>query len=646
MNKTIIIFLFFICTISIFFMTQTNYIPLEILFGNPEKTQVKTSPNGQFISFLKSDTQNILNVWIQKKGSTQEIQITHDTQRSIRRYLWSFDNQHILYFQDTLGDENFKLYKTNIFTQQTTCLTPFDKVRCGIAYYDYKHRDTLVITLNKDNAQLHDIYTLNIKTNELTLIHKNDGTEDSWCIDHTLQVRGRKITTKTGFEIQYKKADGSWITLSKISYAEPQEADCIGFNHDNSILYYQANNDQDTMQLYAYHVKNNVHEHIIGHPHFDINTVYMNPVTHTPTAVTYEHGRTQWLYINKRFEDHLKTIALDYTNGPITSDDFKSHINVLYTIHRGDPHIISTTEDNTQWIVAYTDDQGPLAYYNYDTTTKSGTFLAYNNETLKSYTLAPMQAIEIPARDGFTLYSYITYPKNTSNKKMPLVLNVHGGPWVQDTWGYDPEAQWFANRGWACLQVNYRSSTGYGKTFLQAGQKQWSKNMHDDLIDAVNWAINQGNIDPKKIAIYGGSYGGYATLVGLTFTPDTFVCGVDIVGIVNLVTWLETIPPYWEHARNYLYENVGNLETEKEFLQECSPLFKANKIKKPLLIAQGAHDPRVKKTESDQMVEALKKNNIPHQYMVFEDEGHGFSNHKNRLTFYKAAETFLKTYLG
>lgn len=646
MNKILFISLILACTVSIFFMTKTNYIPLEILFGNPQRAQVKTSPNGQYISFLKSDQNNILNVWITKKETSQEIQITQDTQRSIRQYFWAKDNQHILYLQDTKGDENFKLYKTNITTKVTTCLTPFDNTRCMIIQYDRAHPNTLVIALNKDNPQYHDLYTLNLQTNNLTLIHKNNGTEDSWCIDHNLQVRGRKITTKTGFELQYKKSDDSWITLSKISFAEPQESDCIGFNHDNSILYYQANNDQDTMHLWAYHTKNNVHELIAGHPHFDINNVYINPVTYTPVAVTYEHGRTQWLYINKRFEEHLKTMPLVYANSLLTSEDFRSHIDILYTLHRGDPYILSATEDNTQWIVAYMDDQGPVSYYHYDTTTKSGTFLAYNNETLKSYTLAPMQPVEIPARDGFTLYSYITYPKNSENKKVPLVLNVHGGPWVQDTWGYDPEAQWFANRGWACLQVNYRSSTGYGKAFLQAGQKQWSKNMHNDLIDAVNWAIKSGRIDKDKIAIYGGSYGGYATLVGLTFTPDVFVCGVDIVGIVNLVTWLQTVPPYWEHARDYLYENVGHLETEKEFLKECSPLFKAHQITKPLLIAQGAHDPRVQKSESDQMVQALKDNNIPHEYMVFEDEGHGFSNHKNRLTFYKAAEAFLKKYLG
>jgi dipeptidyl aminopeptidase/acylaminoacyl peptidase len=301
---------------------------------------------------------------------------------------------------------------------------------------------------------------------------------------------------------------------------------------------------------------------------------------------------------------------------------------------------------DSNWLVAYSTDDGPVYYYAYDRESKTSTLLFSNRPQLEELSLASMQPISFQARDGLTIHGYLTTPVGISAKNLPTVLLVHGGPWVRDTWGYDPEVQWLANRGYAVVQVNYRGSSGYGKDFLNAGNREWGAKMHDDLIDAVNWLVQQGIADSKKIAIMGGSYGGYATLVGLTFTPDVFAAGVDIVGPSNLITMMESIPPYWEPLRAMEAHRVGNLETEQDFLKSRSPLFFVDRIKKPLLIAQGANDPRVKQAESDQIVEAMQQNGKPVEYVLYTDEGHGFARPENRLHFYAKAEEFLAKYLG
>jgi dipeptidyl aminopeptidase/acylaminoacyl peptidase len=308
--------------------------------------------------------------------------------------------------------------------------------------------------------------------------------------------------------------------------------------------------------------------------------------------------------------------------------------------------VVSRNLDDTIWVVAYLMDNGPVYWYTYDRATKQATLLFSNQPALEQYTLAKMQPVSFPARDGMTLHGYLTVPVGVEPKNLPLVLSVHGGPWGRDVWGYQPHTQHLANRGYAVLQINFRGSTGYGKAFVNAGDHEWAGKMHTDLIDGKQWAIAQGIADPAKVAIMGGSYGGYATLVGLTFTPQEFVCGVDIVGPSNLLTLLATIPPYWAPLKTLFTKRVGDPDTQEEELKARSPLFLADRITKPLLIAQGANDPRVKQSESDQIVEAMRRNGQPVEYLVFPDEGHGFARPENRLKFSAAAEAFLAQYLG
>jgi dipeptidyl aminopeptidase/acylaminoacyl peptidase len=330
----------------------------------------------------------------------------------------------------------------------------------------------------------------------------------------------------------------------------------------------------------------------------------------------------------------------------VFDESIRNDIDAVRALNPGDFGIHSRTLDDSTWIIGFTEDDRPVSYHRYDRATGRSTFLFYNRPSLAKYALASMQPISFASRDGLTVHGYLTVPPGFEDQRLPMVLLVHGGPWHRDVWGYDPEAQWLANRGYACLQINFRGSTGYGKAFLNAGDKEWGGNMHNDLADAVQWAVDQGVADRDRIAIYGGSYGGYAALVGATFTPDLFKCAVDIVGPSNLITFIETIPPYWESYLEMLHRRVGHPERDKELLESRSPLNHVDRIRIPLLIAQGANDPRVKESESEQIVAAMKTNGIDHEYLLFPDEGHGFAKPENRLKFYAAAERFLAKHMG
>jgi dipeptidyl aminopeptidase/acylaminoacyl peptidase len=364
---------------------------------------------------------------------------------------------------------------------------------------------------------------------------------------------------------------------------------------------------------------------IAADPHYDVGNVMTNPDTYEIQAVAFNRDRVEWTVLDE-------AIQLDFDR--------------IRDIHQGDFFITSRDNADQTWVVAFTVDNGPVPYYTYNRETQTSTFLFDNQPELSKYTLAHTQPVTFSARDGLTIHGYLTLPEGEQHEHLPMILNVHGGPWARDEWGYNPEAQWFANRGYACLQVNFRGSTGYGKDFLNAGNREWGRNMHNDLVDAADWAVQQGIADAKKIAIYGGSYGGYAALAGATFSPDVFCCAVDIVGPSNLLTLIKTIPPYWSTFLATFHTRVGNPDTEEEFLKSRSPLFKVDQIKIPMLIAQGANDPRVKQAESEQIVEAMKSKGISHEYLLFPDEGHGFAKPENRITFYKAAEKFLAQHLG
>jgi dipeptidyl aminopeptidase/acylaminoacyl peptidase len=389
-------------------------------------------------------------------------------------------------------------------------------------------------------------------------------------------------------------------------------------------MYMQDSREVNAGRLVKLDLATGVLEVIAADPQYDVSNVMIHPDTYEIQAVAFTKARTEWLILDVTIEADFEAIR---------------------QLAKGDYTVVSRDTADTTWLVAFMADNGPVSYFAYDRRNSEATFLFVNNPKLNEYELVEMEPINFTSRDGLTVHGYATFPSHQRHN-LPLVLNVHGGPWARDTWGYDPEAQWLANRGYLCLQINYRGSVGYGKEFVNAGDKEWGGNMHNDLVDAVQWAVAKGYADPQRIAIYGGSYGGYAALVGATFTPDLFCCAVDIVGPSNLITFINTIPSYWVPQLAMLHKRVGNPETERDFLISRSPLSKVDQIKVPMLIAQGANDPRVNQAESEQIVEAMKHNGIEYEYMLFPDEGHGFAKPANRIKFYAAAEKFLAKHLG
>ncbi len=455
---------------------------------------------------------------------------------------------------------------------------------------------------------------------------ENPGDVVNWVVDNALQVRVAQVQLPDGgTELRLRdEPTAPWRTFQKWG---PEETfgGVAGFSPDNRRAWLISSVDANAARLLEVDPATNESKVVAEDPQYDVSGTLMHPDTHALQAVRFVRARREWQLVDESLRP-----------------DFEA----LQQVHDGDFSVVSRDLADKTWIVAYLLDDGPTYYYAYDRATRKATLLFSDRPALEKYQLAKMQPISFTARDGMTIHGYLTLPVGVEPPNLPMVLFVHGGPWGRDVWGFHPFVQWLANRGFAVLQINFRGSTGYGKAFLNAGDRQWGAAMHDDLIDGKRWAVQQGYADPNRVCIMGGSYGGYATLVGLAFTPDEFACGVDIVGPSNLVTLMETIPPYWTPMRAMFKKRVGDLETEPEFLKSRSPLHKADQIRAPLLIAQGANDPRVKQAESDQIVEAMRKNGKPVEYLVFPDEGHGFARPENNLTFAAAAEAFLAKYMG
>lgn len=607
---------------------DVELIPRAILFGNPEKASPQISPDGTRMAYL-APVNNVLNVWVGTIGKHDYLPLTRDTERGVRFYTWAADNRHILYIQDAGGNENWRLYATNLQSGETRDLTPFENVQARVVARDKHFPNELLVGLNKDNPQAHDVYHLDLATGELAQVAQNPGTIVDWVIDANFKVRGALAMAPDGsgsmdLLVRYGE-EAPWAKLLTWDAEDNQTSGPVGFTLDGQALYLQDSRNVNAGRLVKMEIATGATTEIAGDPEYDVANVMMHPDSREVQAVAFEKDRLAWVILDD-------TIQADFA--------------YLSTLHRGDLAITSRDDADATWIVAFTSDNGPVSYYAYDRASRSATFLFDNQPALKQYALSSMQPIAYTSRDGLTIHGYLTLPPGSDGQNLPLVLNVHGGPWSRDAWGYRPDAQWFANRGYACLQVNYRGSTGYGKHFMNAGNKEWGAKMHDDLVDAVQWAVEQGIADPSKVAIFGGSYGGYAALVGATFTPDLFCCAVDIVGPSNIVTLIQTIPPYWAPIIAVFHQRVGNPVTEEEFLKSRSPLFKVDQIRIPILIGQGANDPRVKQAESEQIVEAMRSKGIPYEYMLFPDEGHGFAKPENRLKFFAAAERFLAKYLG
>lgn len=601
-------------------------IPLETLFGNPVKTNPSLSPDGRRLAYL-APVHNVLNVWVKTIGKEDDRVITHDTGRGIRRYFWAEDNQHVLYLQDKEGDENWLLFGVHLSSGTIKAYTPFEKVQVHIVEVNKNYPQELLISMNKENEKVHDVYHLNIASGELKLIVKNPGNISSWLSDAQLRVRAATVETDDGgSELLVRDTEQTpWKKILVWSQEDSLTSRVVSFNKEGTELYLVNSQNANTSRLVRLDLRSLKQKPIAADPLYDVSEVVIHPDTYHVQAVAFTKERHVWKVIDKGIQADYKKIT---------------------KLQRGDFSIISRSNDDAQWVIAFVVDNGPAAFYLYDRKKKRASLLFYSKPALKEYDLCTMEPIMFRSRDGLTIHGYITFPAGSARQRLPMVVNVHGGPWSRDTWGYDPEAQWLANRGNICLQVNFRGSSGYGKDFLNAGDKEWGGKMHDDIVDAVDWAVKKGYADPKRIAIYGGSYGGYAALVGATFTPDLFRCAVDVVGPSNLITFIHSIPPYWSTFLASLYKRVGNPQTEEEFLKSRSPLFKVSNIKIPMLIAQGANDPRVKQAESEQIVAELKRKGIDYEYLLFPDEGHGFAKPENRIRFYKAAERFLSKQLS
>ncbi len=607
-------------------MTLPPLIPRQVLFGNPEKADPQLSPDGSFLAFL-APFEGVLNVWVGDRDGDTFRPITHDTDRGIRAYFWAHDGAHLLYLQDVGGDENWRLFKVHMASGTIDDVTPFENVQVQLVSRDKRHPSELLLAINQDDARLHDVYHLDLRTNDLTLVAKNPGNVLSWIADTAFQVRAAQASTPDGgTELLIRpNPSGDWEPWLRWNAEDAMSSWPLGFTLDGEHVYLVDSHGVNAARLVRRAMGGSEVEVLAEDPQYDVGGVVVHPDTREIQLVGFTRARHDWEVLDQ-------TLAAD--------------VDALRALRPGDFSIQSRTHADDLWIVEYLEDRHPVSYYLYDRTNRQARFLFTTRPALTAHTLAPMEPVSIEARDGLTIHGYLTTPAGSEPVGLPLVLNVHGGPWHRDTWGYDPEAQWFANRGYACLQVNFRGSTGYGKQFLNAGNREWGGKMHDDLVDAVRWAVDRGIANAEQVAIYGGSYGGYAALVGATFTPELFCCAVDIVGPSNLITFIDTIPPYWSSYVAMLHDRVGNPETDTDFLKSRSPLTHVDRIRIPLLIAQGANDPRVKQAESEQIVAVMREKGIDHEYMLFPDEGHGFAKPENRLTFYAAAERFLAKHLG
>jgi dipeptidyl aminopeptidase/acylaminoacyl peptidase len=604
----------------------TPLIPREILFGNPERAGGSLSPDGKLLAYLAPDTKGVRNVWVRTLGKTDDRVVTSDPKRGISGYFWRGDSQHILYVQDKDGNEDFHVYQTNIATRETRDLTPFDGVRADIVAAEWDHPNEILVSLNKRDKKLFDVHRIDLRSGEVTLDTENPGDVNGWTADNAMQVRAATAILP-GFiqEVRIRASRSApWKPFQKFG---PDEnfGGVIGFSPDNRSAWVITSVGGNTSRLVEVDPATGQETVIGSDPTYDVTTILANPRTRKLEAVGVLRARLEWDFKDKAVEAEFRALQKQFPGADVqfVSRDFADRLAVLN---------VSASD-------------APAKFYLYDRSSKKTEFLYAARPKLDGYQLARMDPIQFQSRDGLTIHGYLTMPLGVK-KNAPTVLLVHGGPWGRDSYGYSGLLQMLANRGYAVLQVNFRGSTGYGKQFLNAGDREWAGKMHDDLLDAKKWAVAQGFSDPKRFAIMGGSYGGYATLVGLAFTPEEFTCGVDIVGPSNIVTLLKSIPPYWAPMKTMFDKRVGSLEKDEDFLRARSPLFKADRITKPLLIGQGANDPRVKQPESDQIVKAMRDNRKDVEYIVFADEGHGFQRPDNNLRFMAAAENFLAKHLG
>lgn len=599
-------------------------IARELLFGNPERVQARLSPDGRRTSYL-APRDGVLNIWMATIGQTDDRPLTDDKKRGIHMHTWAYDNQHILYRQDRDGDENWHIYCINLDDGQIRDLTPYENVQAEIIALEPQFPGEILIQMNKRDARFKDAFRINLATAQTDFLAENSGNILGWFPDNAFRLRAAYAAMPDGgFDLLVRDDEESeFRTL--IHWGPDDEGHPYGFTPDGQGVYIADSRGSDTIALKVISIESGDEQTLASDPRADLDDVVFHPSRHHAEAVSFNYDRRRWTPLHA---------------------DVKDDFVAIESVVPGEYSIVSRDLADRHWLIAVTSDRQPDSYYAYQRDQRDTEFLFSTKPALNQVTTAAMQFVTIKSRDGLALPSYLTLPVGISSQHLPLVLYVHGGPWYRDSWEFRSDVQWLANRGYAVLQVNFRGSAGFGKGFLNAGNKEWGRKMQNDMTDGVQWAVDRGYADPERIAIYGGSYGGYAALAGAAFTPDLYRCAISIVGPSSILTWMDAIPPYWEPMLKMIHKRVGNPETDAEMLRERSPLFSADKIRIPMLIGQGANDPRVKRAESEQMVAALKAGGQEVEYVLYTDEGHGLARPGNRLDFYARTERFLARYLG
>ena len=613
---------------------DTPLIPRAALFGNPVKSGAQLSPDGKWLSWM-APVAGVMNVWVAPSDKPQDARaLTDSKDRPIPTHFWSGNGEQVLFVKDQAGDENFRLYGVDVASGKQRDYTPFDKVRVRVVGRSRVRLDELLVGINNRDPRWHDVYLLNLRSGELKMVMQGDGYA-GFVADDSLTLRLAQRPNAAGGSDFFKLQDGKVEEKPFLSTSLEDSATApLGYTADGKTLYWMDSRESDTTTVIAEDVASGKRNVLARDSRADLGDTLRDPVTGVVQAYAVNYLQTEWKFIDRSLQADFDWLKKQLGDGEI--------------------YVASRTRADDKWIVGIDPVSRVAATYLYDRKARKLEPLYVSRPELKDAPLVGMHGVEIKARDGLVLPSYLTLPRGVTwqggkaSKPVPMVLFVHGGPWARDEHGYNGYHQWLANRGYAVLAVNYRASTGFGKKFLNAGNLQWGLAMHDDLLDAVDWAVKQGVTTPEKVAIMGGSYGGYAALAGVTFTPTKFACAVDIVGPSNLETLLSTIPPYWEAGKKQMYSRMGDPTTEagKAVLRAASPLYKADRIVRPLLIGQGANDPRVKQAESDQIVQAMQAKKIPVSYVLFPDEGHGFARPENRIAFNAVTESFLGQCLG
>jgi dipeptidyl aminopeptidase/acylaminoacyl peptidase len=610
-------------------------IPRDILFGNPERTNPQISPDGKYLAYLAPDNKNVLQVWMRRLGDQDDRQLTNEKTHGIWHYTWTYIPNKLIYAQDTQGDENWQLYTIDTDTGATKNLTPYKGVQSRLVAIDPLHPDELLVAMNLRNRRFHDVYRVNLHSADTLMVSRNGGLQFAWIPDRQFRVL---TATTTGGLMVRESPRAPWKNVRRWPLGSSGGA--MERSRENNAVYLISSPvNGDTEALLEFDFATGTEKVIAQDPRYDARSVFIEPTTKRIQAVAFQKEKLEWQVLDPSIADDFAALSKIRTGEFTVVHQYGSPMLPSGSLGRRD------LQDRL-WLVSYERDDGPTHHYVYDRTTKAATLLFADRPKLEAFKLASMQPISFRSRDELTIHGYLTLPVGIPAKNLPVVVLVHGGPWSRDQWGYSGTVQWLANRGYGVLQVNYRGSTGYGRNFVIASFKEWGGRMHDDVVDGANWLIKEGIADPKRTAIMGASFGGYATLVGLTLTPEVFAAGVSRVGISSLLSFAKTRPSYWSPLRGMFALRMGDPVKDEEMLRSRSPLYFADRVQSPLLIAHGANDVRVVAAESEQMVEALRKSDKAVDYFIYEDEGHSMNRAENRHHFYAEAEEFLARHLG